>query len=117
MRKFIGLALIMLFSCQKDLDVYTGIPDVLQIYDVQGIKLENYIVSDKVQINAKLPETGQYRIKILDFSNKIVSQELLTGLKGDNILNVYVNALPQSSYTVALYNDSLLIGKEYFTNE
>jgi len=117
MKKFIGVVLILFFSCSKEYEPLTYVPETLQIYSVEGIKLQNYIVSDKVQINAKLPEDGQYRIKIFDFSNKLVSQEILNGSKGDNILNVYVNALPQSSYTVALYNGDLLIGKEYFTNE
>ena len=117
MKKLIGLVLILFFSCQKDIDTFTYIPDILEIPEVSGIKLESYIVSDKVQINAKLPKSGQYRIKILDFENKLVSQENLNVNKGDNILNIYVNALPKSSYTVALYDGDLLIGKEYFTNE
>ena len=117
MKKLIGLVLILFFSCQKDIDTFTYIPDILEIPEVSGIKLESYIVSDKVQINAKLPKSGRYRIKILDFENKLVSQENLNVNKGDNILNIYVNALPKSSYTVALYDGDLLIGKEYFTNE
>jgi len=117
MKKLIGLIVILFFSCQKDPTVYTPTPYVLEIPEVSGIKLESYIVTDKVQVNVKLPETGQYRIKIFDFTNKLVSQELVNGQKGDNILNVYVNALPPSSYTVSLYDNNTLIGKEFFTNE
>lgn len=117
MKKLIGLLVILFFSCQKDITTFTYVPENLEIPEVSGIKLENYIVSDKVQVNIKLPRTDQYRVKILDFTDNIVSQETLKGDKGDNILNVYVNALPPSSYTVALYDGDLLIGKEYFTNE
>ena len=108
---------ILFFSCQKDITTFTYVPEALEIVETSGIKLESYIVYDKVQVNVKLPTNGQYRIKIFDFTNKLVSQELLNGNKGDNILNVYVNALPPSSYTVALYDNNTLIGKEYFTNE
>ena len=117
MKKLFGLIVILFFSCQKDITTFTYVPDILEIPELSGIKLESYIVSDKVQVNVKLPNKGQYRIKIFDFTDKLVSQELLTGEKGDNILNVYVNALPPSSYTVVLYDNDLLIGKEYFTNE
>ena len=117
MKKLIGLVFVLLFACQQDDTTFNYVPESLEIPEVSGIKLESYIVSDKVQINAKLPKSGQYRIKILDFENKLVSQENLNVNKGDNILNIYVNALPKSSYTVALYDGNLLIGKEYFTNE
>lgn len=117
MKKLIGLAVILFFSCQKDTTVYAPIPYVLEIPEASGLKLENYIVNDKVQVNVKLPETGQYRIKIFDFTNKLIAQELINGNKGDNILNVYVNALPPSSYTISLHDNNKLIGKEFFTNE
>lgn len=117
MKKLIGLLVVLFFSCQSEVNTFTVVPENLEIAEISGIKLESYIVYDKVQVNVKLPEDGQYRIRIFDFENKLVSQELLTGVKGDNILNVYVNALPPSSYTVALYDNNLLIGKEYFTNE
>lgn len=117
MKKLIGLALILFFSCQSDMYVFTDIPENLQIPEASGIKLENYIVSDKVQVNVKLPRNGQYRIKIFDFENELVSQELLSAQEGDNLLNIYVNALPSSSYTVAVYDNNTLIGKEFFSNE
>lgn len=117
MKKLFGLIVILFFSCQRDITTFNYVPEILEIPELSGIKLESYIVSDKVQVNVKLPNNGQYRIKIFDFENNLVSQELLNGNKGDNILNVYVNALPPSSYTVALYDNNTLIGKEYFTNE
>lgn len=117
MKKLVGLLLILFFSCQSDMYMFTYVPEELEIPEVSGIKLESYIVSDKVQVNVKLPSSGQYRIKIFDFENKIVSQEILSAQEGNNLLNIYVNALPPSAYTVALYDNDLLIGKEYFTNE
>src|SRR6056300_1410817 len=98
MKKLMGIVLILFFSCQEDIDTFTYVPNTLEIPEVSGIKLEKYIVTDKVQVNVKLPNNGQYRIKIFDFTNKLVSQELVNGNKGDNILNVYVSALPPSSY-------------------
>lgn len=117
MKKLIGLAVILFFSCQKDTNVYTPASYVLEIPETSGLKLESYIVNDKVKVNVKLPETGQYRIKIFDFTNKLIAQELVNGNKGDNMLHVYVNALPPSSYTIGLYDNNKLIGKEFFTNE
>jgi hypothetical protein len=118
MKKLFGLALVLLFaSCQKDVTMYSYVPSDLEIPEIQGIKLQSYIVFDKVQINVKLPVSGEYRIKIFDFDNELVSQEVFNGSDGDNILNVYVNALPPSSYTVALYKNNTLIGKENFSNE
>jgi hypothetical protein len=117
MKKLIGLAVILLLSCQKDPTVYVSTPYALEIAEASGLKLESYIVNDRVQVNVKLPDTGQYRIKIFDFTDKLVSQEIINGKQGDNILNVYVNALPPSSYTISLYDNNKLIGKEFFTNE
>lgn len=118
MKKLFGLALVlMLLSCEKDVTLYSYTPTDLEIPEIQGIKLKSYIVFDKVQVNVKLPNSGEYRIKIFDFDNELVSQEVFKGGAGNNILNVYVNALPPSSYTVALYENNILIGKENFSNE
>lgn len=116
MKKILVLALLLV-SCQKDVTMYSYTPADLEIPGIQGIKLKSYIVFDKVQVNVKLPNNGEYRIKIFDFDNELVSQEVFDGKAGDNILNVYVNALPPSSYTVALYENKTLIGKENFSNE
>lgn len=95
---------------------YTYVPEALVIEEPQGIKLENYVVDNQVDINVKLPVDGIYRIKIIDLSGKMVSQEKLTAKKGDNILKIYVNALPVSSYEVQLLDDetNLLLGTELF---
>ena len=68
------------------------VPESLFMPQAVGLKLESYIVQDKVRINTKLPSDGDYRIKILDFTNTIINQEIIKGKEGDNILNIYVNS-------------------------
>jgi hypothetical protein len=119
MNKYSIILLLFLTACWgKDplIEVeISEIPKALQIDDVAGLKLESFLVTDKVSMNVKLPEDGTYRIKIRDFSNKIVSQEKLTAKKGDNILKVYVNSLNTDSYTIELTNDNhVIIGRDVF---
>lgn len=114
------LTLLILVSCARDIEDTAApvleVPERLVIDDLQGIRLGSLIVSQQVNINTKLPEAGMYRIKIYDFSGKLVNQEKLKGVKGDNILNIYVSSLPKSSYTVELRTmDNELIGRELFS--
>jgi len=114
------LILLFLFiSCSDTIYIERPIqevPETLFMSQAIGLKLESYIVKDKVRINTKLPKDGKYRIKILDFSNTIINQEIITGKEGDNILNIYVNSLPVSSYTVELYtNTNDFIGRQTFS--
>jgi len=92
------------------------VPESLFMPQTVGLKLESYIVQDKVRINTKLPSDGDYRIKILDFTNTIINQEIIKGKEGNNILNIYVNSLPVSSYTVELYTkNNQFIGRQTFS--
>jgi len=114
------LILLFLFiSCSDTIYIERPIqevPEALFMPQAVGLKLESYIVEDKVRINTKLPKDGKYRIKILDFSNTIINQEIITGKEGDNILNIYVNSMPVSSYTVELYtNTNDFIGRQTFS--
>jgi len=114
------LILLFLFiSCSDTIYIERPIqevPEALFMPQAVGLKLESYIVEDKVRINTKLPRDGKYRIKILDFSNTIINQEIITGKEGDNILNIYVNSMPVSSYTVELYtNTNDFIGRQTFS--
>ena len=114
-----AILLVLGTKCTSDSYEYadfTYVPKALVIEEPQGIKLENYVVDNQVDINVKLPVDGIYRIKIIDLSGKMVSQEKLTAKKGDNILKIYVNALPVSSYEVQLLDDetNLLLGTELF---
>lgn len=113
-------ALIAVTSCAKDEfyvgDIYNLVPESLVIKENAGLKLENYIVKDQVSVNVKLPSQGVYRIRIEDISGKVVSQEKITAAQGDNILKVYVNALPKSSYTLKVTTEfNQKIGDQIFS--
>jgi hypothetical protein len=120
MKKVIAIALVLLAAaCTQD-SPYIETPPVattsLSIEGVQGLKLESYIVASEVKINSKLPAAGTYKLKIYDFGGNIVSQEKIEGKEGDNILTVYISALPVSSYSIELQTvNNVLIGKEYFS--
>ena len=120
MKKILLLTLSLLaLSCSKDLDYemvdFLFVPDNLKIEEPTGIRLASNIVNNEVDVNVKLPADGTYRIKILDLTLKVVSQEKLTAKAGDNLIKVYVNALPQSSFTVELLTeDNQLLGREVF---
>jgi hypothetical protein len=120
MKKILLLTLSLLaLSCSKDLDYemvdFLFVPDNLKIEEPTGIRLASNIVNNEVDVNVKLPADGTYRIKILDLTLNIVSQEKLTAKEGDNLIKVYVNALPQSSFTVELLTeDNQLLGREVF---
>ena len=116
---FFLMLLVLGTKCTSDHYDYvdfTYVPDALVIVEPQGIKLENTVVEDQVDINVKLPVDGTYRIKIVDISGKMVSQEKITAKEGDNILKIYVKALPVSSYEVQLLDDetNILLGKQIF---
>ena len=120
MKKILLLTLsLLVLSCAKDLDYevidFNIVPDELVIAEDAGLRLASNIVHGNVDINVKLPSAGTYRIRVLDITNRIISQEKIQAPKGDNILKVYVNTLPDESYTVELLtNEGDLIGKDVF---
>ena len=120
MKKILLLTLSLLaLSCSKDLDYemvdFVFVPDNLKIEEPVGIRLASNIVSNQVDVNVKLPADGTYRIKILDITLNTISQEKLEAKAGDNLIKVYVNALPESSFVVELLTeDNQLLGKETF---
>ena len=82
------------------------IPEELYIGEPTGLKLESYILTEEVRINAKLPADGHYRIKIRHgLNDKLVSQERLYAKKGDNLLKVYARTIATSSYKLVLTTD------------
>ena len=124
MKKIILLSLLtIILSCTHEesiLDIPTPLPtvDALEIKEAQGLKLESYIVERQVKINTKLSAKGTYRIKIYNFTGNLVSQEKIQGKEGDNILNIYVSALPKGSYTVKLQTiGNRDIGTELFSKQ
>lgn len=122
MKKLISiLVLLLVLGCVRDdeliIDPVVETPDVLFIGELQGIKLASAIVSERVAMNVKLPSDGIYRIKIKHgLNNELISQEKIQGKEGDNILNVYVNALEKSSYRLELSTENHeLIGATAFS--
>lgn len=103
------LSLILIISCAKDepfiTEVAIDVPENLKIEELVGIKTESIIVEEEVRMNVKLPYTGQYRIKLKDIEGSLISQEKIQAKQGDNLLKVYVNTLPKSSYILQLTND------------
>lgn len=104
------LSLLFVVGCSDMVEpIYINeieIPESLNIKDLQGIKLESTIVSDEVRMNVKLPYTDIYRIKIKDISKKLISQEKINGIEGDNLLKVYVSSLPKDGYIIELTNET-----------
>ena len=103
---------VLFLACTKDeheyIDpyVFIEVPEVLQIVDEIGIKLESTIVTNQVAMNVKLPEDGVYRIKIRHgMNNELISQERVNGTEGDNILKVYTSTLDKSGYMIQLTDE------------
>ena len=81
-------------------------PNPLQITNKVGVKLESPFVTSEVAMNVKLETSGNYIIKIMDISNRVVSKETIYVNSGDNILKVYTNALPPSAYRIGIYDNN-----------
>jgi len=120
MKKILLLTLsLLVLGCAKEIDYeivdFTFVPDELVIDKDAGLRLASNIVHGNVDINVKLPSAGTYRIRVLDITNRIVSQEKIEAPKGDNILKVYVSTLPDESYTVELLtNEGDMLGRDVF---
>jgi hypothetical protein len=115
----ITILLLTLTGCMKDEIIepinLVEVPESLVIEDLQGLKLESTIVSSEVKMNVKLPYTGEYRIKIRDISNQLISQEKIDGNEGDNLLKVYVSSLDKDGYMIELTdNNHDVIGRTSF---
>ena len=119
MKKYLISALIIIaFSCTQDVieDVQMIPNESLSINLDEGIKLENYIVTDQVSVNLKVNKSGNYKVAIENIAGNVVSKENIELKLGSNIHKIYVKALPISSYTVKLTDESgRLIGIEIFS--
>jgi len=109
---FFVLVIITLTGCLKD-DLQPNplpIPNILEIKNSVGIKLESTFVTSEVKMNVKIKTSGTYTVKILDITNRVVSKESMSVTAGDNILKVYTSAIPSSAYRIGLYdsNNNLL---------
>ena len=108
MKKIIPiLLLVTILGCRKTPFVpQPDVPNPLQITNKVGIKLESPFVTSEVAMNVKLENSGNYTIKIMDISNRVVSKETLYANSGDNILKVYTSALPPSAYRIGIYDNN-----------
>ena len=107
MKKLLTLiSVLFLISCAQEQiyieEVSIVVPEALEIKEIQGLKVESFIVEEEVRMNVKLPYSGEYRIKIRNIEGEMVSQEIIAANEGNNLLKVYVSTLPSSSYTLEL---------------
>ena len=104
----------LFLACSPDYDFeiepYTFVPEALVIKEDVGIKLDNNFTTTSAKMNVKLNNTGNYYIKVLDITGKVVAKELVNGKIGDNIFTVYTSTLPKSSYRIELYLEDDKVG-------
>jgi len=104
----------LFLACSPDYDFeiepYAFVPQELIIAEDVGIKLDNNFATSSVKMNVKLNTNGNYYIKVLDITGKIVAKELVNGKIGDNIFTVYTSTLPKSSYRIELYLENKKVG-------
>ena len=113
MKKLILISLfLVLTGCMTDDDLYIEeipreVPENLMITELTGVKLASYVIVEEVDINIKLPADGVYRVKIRHgLNDEIISQEKINGKKGDNLLKVYVRALPKDAYKLEVTKEN-----------
>lgn len=110
MKKILLLVLVstILTGCYKDdiLPTSQSISEELKMTSSIGIKLQSPFVTSEVAMNVKIETAGSVTIKIFDISNRVVSKETMNVIAGDNLLKVYTNALPSSSYRIGLFDSN-----------
>ena len=106
MKKFLALAIITLIviACNREDDLLpvAEISEELKISSTTGIKLETPFVTESVEVNAKIQDSGIYTIRIFDISNRVISKEDTFLKQGDNIIEINTNILPRSAYRISL---------------
>ena len=104
----------LFLACTPDYDFeiepYTFVPEVLVIKEEVGIKLDSNFATSEMKMNVKLNSTGNYYIKVLDITGKVVAKELVNGRIGNNIFTVYTSTLPKSSYRLELFHENRKVG-------
>ena len=104
----------LFLACSPDYDFeiepYTFVPEALIIKEDTGIKLESNFATTEIKMNVKLNSSGNYYIKVLDITGKVVAKELVNGKIGDNIFTVYTSTLPKSSYRLELFHEDKKVG-------
>lgn len=115
MKKFLALAIITLIviACNREDDLLpvAEISEELKISSTTGIKLETPFVTESVEVNAKIQDSGIYTIKVFDISNRVISKEDTFLKPGDNIIAINTKILPRSAYRISLSTkEGLLLG-------
>jgi len=104
----------LFLACSPDYDFeiepYTFVPEALVIKEEVGIKLDSNFATTEVRMNVKLNSLGNYYIKVLNITGKVVAKELVNGRIGDNIFTVYTSTLPKSSYRLELFHEDDKVG-------
>jgi hypothetical protein len=104
----------LFLACSPDYDFeiepYTFVPEALVIKEDVVIKLDSNFATTEVRMNVKLNSSGNYYIKVLNISGKVVAKELVNGKIGDNIFTVYTSTLPKSSYRLELFHEAEKVG-------
>ena len=104
----------LFLACTPDYDFviepYTFVPEALVIQEEVGIKLDSNFATTEIRMNVKLNSSGNYYIKVLNITGKVVAKELVNGRIGDNIFTVYTSTLPKSSYKLELFHEDVKVG-------
>lgn len=104
----------LFLACSPDYDFeiepFTYVPETLVIKEDVGIKLDSNFATTEIRMNVKLNSSGNYYIKVLNISGKVVAKELVNGKIGDNIFTVYTSTLPKSSYRLELFHEDNKVG-------
>ena len=92
------------------------ISNIISLIKSAKIKLFTIGPVQMYESTLKIRSTQLPYFRTTDFSNTIISQEIITGKEGDNILNIYVKSLPVSSYTVELYTkNNIFVWRQNFS--
>ena len=113
-RNYYTILFLLFLACSPDYEFemvpYNFVPETLVIKEEVGIKLDSNFATTEVKMNVKLNSSGNYYIKVLNISGKVVAKELVNGKIGDNIFTVYTSTLPKSSYRLELFHEDNKVG-------
>ena len=113
-RNYYTILFLLFLACSPDYEFemvpYNFVPETLVIKEEVGIKLDSNFATTEVKMNVKLNSSGNYYIKVLNISGKVVAKELVNGKIGDNIFTVYTSTLPKSSYRLELFYEEEKVG-------
>lgn len=70
-----------------------------------SMKLQTPFVTESVEVNIESTVEGDYSLRIVDISNKVLSRETIKLNQGDNSLTIYTRVLPSSAYRLGLYDE------------